>query len=267
MKNGSLVVVGSGIITPAHLSQESINRIVSADIVHLLVPDPLGKAAIEQLNCNIKDMGDLYYDDSSGRNGNNRVEAYDRMVDSIMADLRKGLKVCAVFYGHPGVFVYPSHKCISIARKEGFSAEMLPAISAEDCLFADLGIDPGDLGCQSYEATQYLIYHPPVNLASPLILWQIGVVGDLTFTQMHPADNGLAMLKARLLERYAETHELILYEAPTLPLMPVRAEPIMLANLDFVEVKTITTLYLPPCQTPRVDLDFCSQWHIDLTLV
>jgi hypothetical protein len=33
---------------------------------------------------------------------------------------------------------------------------MLPGISAEDCLFADLGIDPGIYGCQSYEATDFL---------------------------------------------------------------------------------------------------------------
>jgi len=29
---------------------------------------------------------------------------------------------------------------------------MLPGISAEDCLVADLGIDPASSGCQSYEA-------------------------------------------------------------------------------------------------------------------
>jgi hypothetical protein len=35
---------------------------------------------------------------------------------------------------------------------------MLPAISAEDCLFADLGVDPADHGCPSYEATDFLVH-------------------------------------------------------------------------------------------------------------
>ena len=54
------------------------------------------------------------------------------------------------------VFVQPSHESIAIARLEGFSARMLPGISAEDCLFADIGLDPGKDGCQSFEATDFL---------------------------------------------------------------------------------------------------------------
>ena len=41
--------------------------------------------------------------------------------------------------------------------REGFNAQMLAGISAEDCLFADLGLDPGKNGCQSFEATDFLI--------------------------------------------------------------------------------------------------------------
>jgi hypothetical protein len=41
---------------------------------------------------------------------------------------------------------------------DGFDAVMLPGISAEDCLFADLGIDPGMIGCQSFEATDSITF-------------------------------------------------------------------------------------------------------------
>jgi len=34
---------------------------------------------------------------------------------------------------------------------------MLPGISAEDCLFADIGVDPGIYGCQSFEATDLFV--------------------------------------------------------------------------------------------------------------
>ena len=62
------------------------------------------------------------------------------MVERILSYVRRGLNVCVVFYGHPGV--HPGHESIRRARMEGFSASKLPGISAEDCLFAELGIDP-----------------------------------------------------------------------------------------------------------------------------
>jgi hypothetical protein len=95
--------------------------------------------------------------------------------------LREGLNVCVVYYGHPGVFVMPSHDSIRQARAAGFEAIMLPGISAEDCLFADLGIDPGRIGCQSFEATDFLVNRRKFDTSSHLILWQIGVIGDLSY--------------------------------------------------------------------------------------
>ena len=64
------------------------------------------------------------------------------MAEAILEPVRAGKRVCAAFYGHPGVFVLPSHDAISRARAEGFEATMLPGVSAEDCLVADLGVDP-----------------------------------------------------------------------------------------------------------------------------
>ena len=75
--------------------------------------------------------------------GRPRLEAYKKMVERILKNVKDGLEVCVVFYGHPSVFVQPSHESVRIARLEGFSARMLPGISAEDCLFADIGLDPG----------------------------------------------------------------------------------------------------------------------------
>ncbi len=257
MRKGSLVVVGTGILTPAHLSQESINRIETADIVHVLVPDALGLSTIKALNSNIKNLAELYF------SGCNRGHSYQIMVEAILEDVRAGKKVCAIFYGHPGVFVNPSHLSIKIAREEGYEAKMLPAISAEDCLFADLGIDPGDIGCQAYEASQFMFYKQSVNNQAILILWQIGVVGDLSFKLLKPTDNGLEMLTERLLEWYPAEHLITLYEATTLPIMPSRIEIIPLKHLINAKVKTITTLYVPQIDEPSIDIEFCERWGVD----
>ncbi len=102
----------------------------------------------------------------------------------MLRGVRAGLDVVGVFYGHPGVFVNPSHRALSIAREEGYKARMLPGVSAEDCLYADLCIDPANPGCVTYEASDFLIRERPVNIHSHLILFQVGCIGvaDFQFT-------------------------------------------------------------------------------------
>ncbi len=264
MKTGSLTIVGTGILTPAHLSQETISVIKSADIVHALIPDALGISTITKLNNNIKNLGDLYYRKEQNKNGNSRLDGYNLMIEAILADVKKDLKVCAIFYGHPGIFVFPSHVAIEKAKSAGYKAQMLPAISAESCLYADLGVDPGDLGCQSYEASQFVFYKHQINTSAALILWQLGVVGDETLTSLKPTDNGLKMLQERLLAFYPKEHSITLYEASTLPIMPPRIESIKIGDLDSAQINTITTGYIPPLNEPELDITFCEKWNIDL---
>ena len=104
------------------------------------------------------------------------------MTEAILEPVRAGKRVCAAFYGHPGVFVLPSHEAVSRARAEGFDASMQPGVSAEDCLVADLGVDPGVNGLQSYEAGDFLRRRPATEPTTALVLWQIGVVGARTHT-------------------------------------------------------------------------------------
>src|SRR3546814_4889838 len=96
------------------------------------------------------------------------------MVAAMLAEVRAGRRVCGAFYGHPGVFARVPHKAIAQARAEGFEAHMEAGVSAEDCLYADLGIDPGEVGCQHYEASQFMFYRRRIDPSAYLVLWQIG---------------------------------------------------------------------------------------------
>ena len=89
------------------------------------------------------------------------------MIERIMIEVRAGKYVCALFYGHRGL-CYPSHNAIAIARQEGYDAVMLPAVSAEDCLYADLGVHPSVPGMQIFEATDF--YCVDVKWIPPLTL-------------------------------------------------------------------------------------------------
>lgn len=67
--------------------------------------------------------------------------SYRQMVDAMLDEVRAGKRVCGAFYGHPGVLLACASN-IAQAREEGFDAVMEPGISAEDCLYADLIVDP-----------------------------------------------------------------------------------------------------------------------------
>ena len=173
------------------------------------------------------------------------MAAYRRMIDQILAPVRSGQTVCAAFYGHPGVFVVPSHEAIRQARREGFDARMLPGISAEDCLFAELGIDPARSGCQSFEATDFLIYRRRFDPSSALVLWQVGVVGNLKY-RPRPARSGLRALARRLSRAYGGGHEVVLYEASILPVLPSTICSTTIEELPTTEVSGSMTLFVPP---------------------
>ncbi len=139
---GRLVVVGSGIKSISQFTLESISHIEQADKVFYCVADPATEVFIEKHSKYSRDLYDLYDDDKP------RNQTYTQMAEVILNEVRSGFYVVGVFYGHPGVFVNPSHRAISIARNEGHEAIMLPGVSAEDCLFADLLVDPSRPGCQ-----------------------------------------------------------------------------------------------------------------------
>lgn len=238
---GELVVVGTGIKLVVQTTPEALDCITRADKLLYLVTDPATETWLRRLNGAAETMRDCYAP------GEPRARSYRRMADRMLAAVRSGAYVCAAFYGHPGVFVNSAHQAIRRARREGFRARMLPGISTEDCLFADLGIDPADNGCQSFEATDFLAYRRRFDPTSALILWQVGVLGEPGF----PTDAGcrperLARLTKVLRRHYDERHPIILYEAAQFPVSEPKIKKIPLSKLPFVRLWSITTVYIPP---------------------
>lgn len=206
METGSLTVVGTGIQLVGHLTLAAKAWIEQADLVLFAVADPVTAKWLHTLNATAQA---LPYNTDNTR----RRETYCEMVETILAPVRQGLNVCAVFYGHSGVFADPAHEAIGQARREGFRAQMLPGISAEDCLFADLGLDPGKNGCQSFEATDFLIRRRQFDPTSALILWQIAFTGNLGFYKEIDHLHGTTVLTEVLETHYGSDHEVIVYEA------------------------------------------------------
>lgn len=239
---GSLTAVGIGIRSPGQATFEVAARIEDAEKVYTLVPNPLAEVWIRTLNANTERLADLY------AVGKPRSETYREVVERITSSVRDGLRVCAVSYGHPGVAAYPFHESIRQLRAEGFPAEMLAGISAEDSLFADLGVDPVSGGCLTYEATDFLLRRRLVDPACNLILWQIGVIAEAGYKPDWSAWNrdGLVVLTERLLEVYRPDHEAIVYEAPSILPCEPSIEGVPLGRLADARISPLSTLFVPP---------------------
>jgi uncharacterized protein YabN with tetrapyrrole methylase and pyrophosphatase domain len=230
-----------------HATLETRFHIENADKVFYLTADQSTTHWIEKLNSTSETLYTFY------EPGQERIISYHRMVDRILSCVREGLNVCVVLYGHPGVFAYPTHEAVRRARIEGFKSKMLPAISAEDCLFAEVGVDPGTSGCQSFEATDFLVHKRKFDTSCSLILWQIGVVGQTTYEYQFD------MSRIRVLVNYLETyydpaHEVVIYEAAQYPICDSIIERVPLKRVpESQKINPISTLYVPPTVSPPPD--------------
>jgi precorrin-6B methylase 1 len=244
----SLIVVGTGIRTVGHMTIEAVAWIKQADKVLYVVGDPIAEAMLRALNPRgAESLTGMYAE------GKQRIETYKQMVERTLDCLRAGLQTCMACYGHPGVFVYPSHESIRRARAEGFNARMLPGISSEDCLFADLGVDPGINGCQSYEATDFLLNRRVIDPTSSVVLWQIGVLGDATFKAVGYDVSAMPLLVERLLLIYPAAHPMYLYEAAIFPGCEPVIRQITAAQLPYESLSAGYTLYIPPAYASATD--------------
>lgn len=248
MAKGSLTVIGTGIRTVGQLTMEAIAWMQRADKLLYVVADPIAETVMQDLNPEGAQSIAFYYGE-----GKQREQTYEEMVQHILRCVRSGQRTCGAFYGHPGVFAYPSHESIRRARAEGYEARMLPGISAEDCLFADLGVDPAVNGCQSYEATDFLLNGRQADTSSQLVLWQIGSLCNWTYQRTGYNLRALPLLVARLCELYPPTHCGIVYEAAMFPNCAPVINPIPLAALSERDVSPSSTLYIPPARPPNPD--------------
>jgi uncharacterized protein YabN with tetrapyrrole methylase and pyrophosphatase domain len=237
-KKGSLVIIGTG-IQLGDMGILSKSYIEKSDKLLYLVVDEVTEFWLKQLNPSAESLKGFYSENKS------RMETYLSMVDKIMGYVRGGFNVCVALYGHPGIFVTPSQIAINKARNEGYRAEMLPGISAEDWLFADLGINPGDWGCQSYEATNFLLYKRKFDIRTPLILWQIGVVGNMKYNEVQPGEKKFNILLRYLLKYYARNHKVIVYEAAQITILKPKILEKKLSDLKFKDVNSLSTLFIP----------------------
>lgn len=210
-----------------------------ADRLLHLVFDPVTEAWLQELNpsaCSLR---------SSYAVGRPRRDTYAELVERILAPVRQGLRVCWATYGHPGLCAESGHAAVRQARAEGHRAVMLPGVSCDDTLFADLGLDPARDGCQHYDATNFLLCRRLFDPRASLILWQVGLLGQQDYRQAFSAA-GLPLLVEMLAPVYGPRHVVTLYEAALYAVCDPVVQQVALEDLPGAELRWSMTLYVPP---------------------
>jgi hypothetical protein len=248
VRRGSLTVVGTGITGIGQTTLETVACLERADKVFFLVTEPTTEVWIRGLNRSAESLAGLYADHKD------RETTYAEITRRLVSAVRGGARVCAAFYGHPGVLVQASHRTIRILRRERYPARMLAGVSADACLFADLGVNPGDHGVQSFEATDFLLYRRRFDPTSELLLWQVGVLGEpRAIKGVTCRPERLRTLVRVLRRQYPGDHRVTLYYAPMFPSHPPIVKRVRLDRLPEVSVSPLALLYVPAL--PQRDAD------------
>lgn len=227
------------------MTMEVQASVKAADVVHVVIPDPMTTAAIGHLNPNVDDMSQLYVE------GAHRVRIYEQMRDRVLASLEKDLETCFLVYGHPLVFAYPTKLALEAAHALGYETKVLAGISAEDLLYAELEIDPAQHGCQTYAATAFLKEGRSWDLDAVLLLWQVGMLGE----PRHVRDKDRSLrpdLTTMLVQKYGPHHPVYLYEGSFTPFLKPRIERIELRDFTEATVGEACTVMIPPRHYPVI---------------
>ena len=235
---GALTVVGTG-FGHAHLTPQTVQAVSGADRVVFRALGPVLAGWVRGLNPGAESLDGLF------ESGRPLAACCEALAGRLLELVRQGAAVCAVFPGHPAFLDYPACDAVRRVREAGFTAVILPAISPEDLLYAEAGLDPGRAGCSTFEATDFLVHRRRFDPTSALVLLQAGAAGTLGRPGVG-AEAGLAELGRVLGAHYEPHHEVLVLEtAPDLATPPaVRRFP--LAELSGTRLSPLAVLLVPP---------------------
>jgi Tetrapyrrole (Corrin/Porphyrin) Methylases len=247
---GELLIIGSGIDSIGFsLGDEAL--IANADKVLYCVADPATVVWLRQLRPDALDLYVLYADDKV------RYTTYMEMAEAQLYWVRQGLRVVVIFYGHPGIFVLSTHRAIQIARREGHRAVMRAGVSALDTLCADLGVDPSHPGLQTHEATDCLIRRRRIDTSLHVILWQVGLIGELGYRRQGYLNNHFSYFISWLEELYGPDYEITHYIGSrypgTDPLIGVHRLAELHDPARQRDITGLSTFYIPPRDAVPMD--------------
>jgi uncharacterized protein YabN with tetrapyrrole methylase and pyrophosphatase domain len=251
-----LVIAGLG-IRINHVTPETLDALQSSRVVFYVGKAPGVRELIESCCAEAVDLSTAY------RENVDRFETYKFMAAVIVDAALSRSPVTFAEYGHPLVLAQPSVLAVRAATRLGLRTRVLPAVSALDCLFADLGIDPVQAGLQMHEATELLLYKRPLVPQMATIIWQVGTLETRLYTGGKKSlPERLVRFRDYLIGYYPPGHIVFSVASSTDPQSPPTIHRFRIDELPARSdlLHTGTTLYIPPASQPSIaDDDLMSQ--------
>jgi precorrin-2 methylase len=191
-----------------------------------------------------------------------RIDAYDRIAVQVLAGALEVGRVVLAVQGHPLFFSYAPALLLDAGRLLGIAVHVQPGISADACLFAELGVDPGEQGIQAYECTDLLLRRRPISSDVPLVLWQVGNLETRLHQGRRSRPARLSRLQNWLLTFYPPDHPVIAVYVSPHPGVPGWRQTTSLEELPALarDLHAAVTLYVPPVQRrPLADPELAFQ--------
>lgn len=239
-------VIGLGIKSYLQLTREAEQALSASKEVHYLHSDPTVASYLESRVPIARSLEDCYNE------GEPRQLAYRRMFGRVIEAILNSTPVAVAIYGNPAVLVNLTWALDEWACENNRIIDVLPGVSALDCMLVDLGIDPAE-GMLSYEANDLLIHKKPLIPDIHLFLWQIGSVESELFSWGESKPERFLGITDFLLKAYPPEHEVIAVSCASSPIVassvksvPLKQLPTLSRYLDYS-----ATLYIPPLRCTR----------------
>lgn len=196
--------------------------------------------------------------ETSYRESECRLASYDHMAVRVIEAAFHHRPITFAMGGHPVVGAEAPFLIHEMARLLKLEVQTLPAVSAMDCLFAELMLDPCLAGLQTFEATDLLLRQYPLQADVPALIWQVGAVETRLHTLRPSTPARFERFQRHLLRYYPANHQLVAYYATPHPLMRSQQLTFSIAELgNFAKQLHVGfTLFIPPVGSrPIVDQD------------
>ncbi|MHC0449673.1 MAG: SAM-dependent methyltransferase [Candidatus Lariskella arthropodorum] len=239
MKN--LYIVGSGIKTLSHFTKEFETYTTQSDIVFYLNNDPVTKQWYQKYAKKSYDLDNIYQKD----NRTHRSNIYHAIADYVISEFQSYDNICFALYGHPFFCAQPAlHAIEKIVRdREDIKIHSFPAVSALDCLWIDLKVNPAEKGMQLYEASFMIHREIPLLSHVDLVVLQAGLI-DIDTIYTGKEESSINKLKDYLLKFYSHDHPLVIYEAAQFPSHQPKIISCSVGKLVKDDISTLSTLYI-----------------------
>lgn len=248
-KDVDIYIVGLGIVHVQHITRE-VDEVLcrSNEILYVEVGDEID--AYLQSRCpKVTNLHKAAYVE-----GVERLKAYDIMSAMVLDAALNHPPVTLALYGHPLVFAYPPFQILQAASLLGLCVRILPGISAMDCLFVDLKLDPSTQGLQVYEATDLVLRRRPLQRDVPCLIWQIGALESPFYSAARSKPERFSRFKDHLLQYYPAEHKAVAVFSSTMSGVESNLLACTIGEVgsQSARIHQGMTLYIPPTETRPV---------------